>query len=241
MRSANPTLNANTFRGIERTAGDRPMTLDDVVNRAVFLLILVLSGAIGTWQLLPDPGTIFPVATLGAFVLGIITVFAKRAAFVTAPLYSVLEGVSLGALSYLTERAYPGIAAEALGLTLCIFLALLMAYRTRLVQPSENFKLGVTAATAGLCLFYLAGFIGSFFGWQLPLIHETGLLGIGFSLFVVVLASMNLVLDFDFIEEGVRNRVPRYMAWYSAFGLVVTLVWLYVEILNLLVKLRSRD
>lgn len=238
MRSGNPALNARTFTDVSRGADVRPMTLDGVVNRSSLLLILVVAGALATWHLLPNPVAALPFASIGGLVMAVVTIFAKRMAFVTAPIYAILEGVSLGALSALTEPSFPGIAAQAVGLTTSIFLALLLTYRSGLVQPTENFKLGIFAATLGLGIFYLAGFVGSFFGWQLPLVHDTGLLGIGFSLFVVVLASLNLVLDFDFIEQGVHSRAPRFMEWYAAFGLVLTLVWLYVEVVNLLLKLR---
>jgi uncharacterized YccA/Bax inhibitor family protein len=138
------------------------------------------------------------------------------------------------------EFQYPGIVVQAVTLTFGTLFALLMAYRSGVIRATENFKLGVAAATGGIFLIYLATFVLGLFGIRIPQIHESGIIGIGFSLFVVVVAALNLVLDFDFVENGARLGAPKYMEWYGAFGLIVTLVWLYIEILDLLAKLRSR-
>ena len=168
------------------------------------------------------------------------TIFKKTWSPVTAPMYALAEGLALGTISILAEMRFPGIAMQAVALTFGILFSLLAAYRSGFIAATENFKLGVVAATGGIAIVYLVSFVLSFFGTSIPLIHEAGLVGIGFSLFVVVIAAMNLVLDFDFIEQGVERRAPKYMEWYAAFGLMVTLVWLYVEVLNLLRKLNSR-
>src|SRR5690606_13427708 len=139
------------------------------------------------------------------------------------------------------EARFPGIVMQAVMLTFGTLFALLFAYRSGLIRATENFKLGVVAATGGIALVYLASLVMGFVGLQLPFIHEPGVLRIGFSLFVVVIAALNLVLDFDFIETGVEQGAPKFMEWYAAFGLMVTLVWLYLEILRLLSKLQSRD
>ncbi|MEB3204116.1 MAG: Bax inhibitor-1/YccA family protein [Candidatus Sericytochromatia bacterium] len=241
MRSANPTLSDTTFREVRRTANSRPMTLDGVISCSAWLLALVLGGAAGIWYYQPPAGLVISAAPVAAFVVAIVIILRKQAAPFLAPVYALAEGVALGGITLGAEQVYPGIAVQALGLTLGIFTALLVAYRSRLIQPSENFKLMVFSGTVGIGLYYLASFVGGMFGFQMPLIHESGLLGIGFSLLVVALASLNLVLDFDFIEQGVQARAPRYMEWYAAFGLVVTLVWLYLEVLHLLAKLRQRD
>ena len=159
----------------------------------------------------------------------------------TAPLYALAEGLFLGGVSSLFEARFPGIVMQAVLLTFGTLFALLMAYRSGLVRATENFKLGVVAATGGIALVYLATIVLGFFGIGIPYIHESGLVGIGFSLFVVVVAALNLVLDFDFIETGVEQGAPKYMEWYGAFGLMVTRVWLYIEFLRLLAKLQSRD
>jgi uncharacterized YccA/Bax inhibitor family protein len=159
---------------------------------------------------------------------------------VTAPIYAVLEGLFLGGISAIFEMSYPGIVIQAVALTFGTLFCLLAAYKSRLIKVTENFKLGIVAATGAICLIYLVSIIMGFFGASIPMIHSSGPLGIGFSLFVVTIAALNLVLDFDFIERGSEMGAPKYMEWYGAFGLVVTLVWLYIEILRLLSKLRRR-
>jgi uncharacterized YccA/Bax inhibitor family protein len=176
---------------------------------------------------------------IGAFVFAMITIFKATWAPKTAPIYAVLEGLALGGISAFFETRFPGIVIQAVGLTFGTLFALLFAYKARVIRATENFRLGVFAATGGIALVYLVSIVGRMFGWQMPLIHESGPMGILFSLFVVVVAALNLVLDFDFIERG-DGVAPRYMEWYAAFGLVVTLAWLYLELLRLLSKLRER-
>ena len=170
----------------------------------------------------------------------LITVFKKTAAPITAPIYAAIEGILLGMLSAFYEMQFPGLVFQAILLTFGTLFALLMAYRSGVIKATENFKLGVFAATGGIGLIYLTTFILSFFGLSIPYIHGSGTIGILFSLFVVVIAALNLVLDFDFIERGAERGAPKYMEWYAAFGLLVTLIWLYIEMLRLLSKLRSR-
>ena len=175
-------------------------------------------------------------------MIALVTVFKKQWAPVTAPLYAALEGLFLGAVSAMFELRFPGIVMQAVGLTFGTLAALLMAYRSGLIKATENFKLGVFAATGGIALLYLVNIGMRAFGFGgMGFIHDSGLIGIAFSGFVVVIAALNLVLDFDFIENGVEKGAPKYMEWYAAFGLLVTLVWLYLEILRLLSKLQSRN
>jgi len=169
-----------------------------------------------------------------------VTIFKPAWAPVTSPIYAALEGLALGALSAIFEARYPGIVIQAVGLTFGTLVALLVVYRSGLIPVTENFKLGVVAATGGIAFVYLIGFVMSFFGASIPLIHGSSAIGIAFSLLVVGVAALNLVLDFDFIEQGAERRVPKYMEWYAAFGLLVTLVWLYLELLRLLAKLQDR-
>lgn len=245
MRTANPALNADTFRGYEGVA-DRAMTLQGTVNKTFILLLGVILTAGFTWTLYYQQGVqaVYPWVIggwIGGLVVGLVTAFKKEFAPVTAPIYALLKGLMLGGLSAIFEDMYKGIVIQAVGLTFGTLAALLLAYSSRLVKPSENFKLGVMAATGGIMMLYLVSILLSAFGVQIPLIHESGWVGIGFSIFVVIIAALNLVLDFDFIETGVEQGAPRYMEWYAAFGLLVTLVWLYIEILRLLSKLRSRN
>ncbi len=253
MRSGNPALKESTFldlgSGTVVSRADGAMTLNGTVNKTGFLLLLaILTGAFAWSQAITPQGELAPSATLylwggviGGFVMAMVTVFKKEWAPVTAPLYALLEGFFLGAVSAVFEMRFPGIVMQAVLLTFGTLFALLMAYRSGLIKATENFKLGVVAATGGIALVYLATIVLGFFGIQIPMIHGSGLVGIGFSLFVVVVAALNLVLDFDFIETGVERGAPKYMEWYGAFGLMVTLVWLYIEFLRLLSKLQSRN
>ncbi|MBI1352946.1 MAG: hypothetical protein GC160_01280 [Acidobacteria bacterium] len=245
MRTSNPALNENTFRQVVTRSGFdvERMTLDGTVNRTGMLLLLAVVAALYPWSLVQqgeNTALYWMGGAIGGLIFGLITSFKPAWSPITAPIYAVLEGLFLGAISGLFEMRYPGIAIQAVGLTLGTAGALLLAYRSRLIKVTENFRLGVVAATGGICLFYLASWVLGFFGIQIPLIHGSGLVGIGFSLIVVGVAALNLVLDFDFIENGVAAGVPKYMEWYGAFGLMVTLVWLYVEFLRLLSKLRDR-
>ncbi|HYL69227.1 MAG TPA: Bax inhibitor-1/YccA family protein, partial [Candidatus Limnocylindria bacterium] len=160
---------------------------------------------------------------------------------VTAPVYALLEGLVLGSLSAMLEMRYHGIAIQAVSLTFGTLVVLLLAYRSGLIPVTDKFRLGIVAATGGIALLYFLEIILGFFGVHFATINGAGPIGIGFSVFVVIIASLNLVLDFDFIESGVRSGAPKYMEWYAAFGLMVTLIWLYFEILRLLSKLRSRN
>jgi len=242
MRTSNPMMKESIFT--QAIAGSETMTLQGAVNKTVALLALVVIGASYSWSLFYNQGAaaVQPWmigGLIGGFVFAMITIFKAHWAPKTAPIYAVLQGLALGGISAFFETRFPGIVIQAVGLTFGTLFALLFAYKSRLIQATENFKLGVFAATGGIAVVYVVGFIGSFFGWQIPLIHESGTFGILFSLFVVVVAALNLVLDFDFIERG-HGVAPRYMEWYAAFGLVVTLVWLYLELLRLLSKLRDR-
>ncbi|HYC56879.1 MAG TPA: Bax inhibitor-1/YccA family protein [Candidatus Binatia bacterium] len=243
MRSGNPALGEETFR-LPRVASGDAMTVGGTVNKTALSLLLLLATAAYTWNLglRGDPmvHTLTMVGVVGGLITALVTVFKKEWAPVTAPGYALLEGLALGGISVAFEARYPGIVSQAVFLTFGTLGALLMAYRSGLVRATENFKLGVVAATGGIALVYLIGFVMSFFGTSIPMIHGSGMVGIGFSLFVVGIAALNLVLDFDFIEQGAEHGAPKYMEWYAAFGLLVTLVWLYLEILRLLSKLQER-
>jgi uncharacterized YccA/Bax inhibitor family protein len=246
MRTANPALNDNTFSTFERyQAQETQMTLQGTVNKTAALLVAVVLGAAWTWHLMAtkDPAVIGWMigGLLGGLIFCIATCIKMEWAPVTSIPYALCEGLFLGGLSALMERRFPGIVPQAVGLTFGTLFCLLFAYKTGLIKATENFKLGVVAATGGIALLYLVSMVLGFFGVRIPFIHEAGWIGIGFSAFVVVVAALNLVLDFDFIENGVNKGAPKYMEWYGAFGLLVTLVWLYIEILRLLSKLRSRD
>lgn len=242
MRTSNPMMKESLFT--TAVSGAETMTLQGAVNKTVALLALVVIGASYSWNLFYNQGAaaVQPWmigGLIGAFIFAMITIFKATWAPKTAPIYAVLEGLALGGISAFFEARFPGIVIQAVGLTFGTLFALLFAYKTKLIRATENFKLGVVAATGGIAVVYLISMIGGMFGWQMPFIHDSGPMGILFSLFVVVIAALNLVLDFDFIERG-DGVAPRYMEWYAAFGLVLTLAWLYLELLRLLSKLRSR-
>ena len=243
LRSGNPALRADTFTRVPPVVGHETMTIGGTVNKTAMSLAILFVAAMYVWGRgtvgqLPMPLVV--VGFIGGFVVALVTVFKQTWAPYTTPLYAALEGLALGGISYLFEQSYPGIVAQAVFLTFGTLGALLFAYRSGIIRATENFKLGVFAATGGIGIVYLLSFVLGFVGINVPLIHSSGIFGILFSLFVVVIAALNLVLDFDFIEEGAERGAPKYMEWYGAFGLLVTLVWLYLEILRLLAKLQDR-
>ena len=235
-RSGNPAFTRN-FDDTNSVTQVGRMTLDGAVNKTAILLGLCFGGAFVGWNIpvLAIPGLI--IGTILAFV----TIFrSPEKAGSTAPFYAAFEGVALGGITVFAEMQYPGIGIQAIGLAFGILASLLFCYKSGIIKPTENFRLMLFSATMGIALLYLVSFIMSFFGSGIGFIHSNGLFGIGFSFFVVGIAALNLVLDFDFIEEGAERGLPKYMEWYGAFSLMVTLVWLYIEILRLLMKLRSR-
>jgi len=258
MRSGNPALNANVFSQAQSFGTGETMTLQGTVNKSFFLLGLLVLSAAWIWGKVIQPAPVFegmetatqqmPSSVMGLMMLGLfgglitafVTIFNKKIAGITAPIYALLEGLLLGGLSAFLEMKYPGIVIQAVALTFGTLFCLLTAYKSGLIKPTENFKLGICAATGAIFVIYMVSMIMGFFGSSIPMIHDSGPIGIGFSLFVVTIAALNLVLDFDFIEQGAASGAPKYMEWYGAFGLLVTLVWLYLEILRLLAKLASR-
>ena len=214
MRSGNPALSSKTF--INTTdVGAEKMTIEGTVNKTAMSLLLLMATASYTWMY-PSPGLMM-LGFIGGFIMAIVTIFKKTWAPYTVSGYALLEGLALGGISRIFEMRYPGIASQAIFLTFGILAALLLAYKTGVIKPTENFKLGVFAATGGIFIMYLISFIMSFFGSGMSIMNpgNASMLSIGFSLFVVVIASLNLVLDFDFIEEGAERGVPKYMEWYG--------------------------
>jgi uncharacterized YccA/Bax inhibitor family protein len=244
--TGNPALNQNTFTGVQSAGGAGTMTIQGTVNKASILLGLVTLSAAYTWNMyLTGQGTgLMPWMLGGAIVggvIGFVTCFKMDWAPVTAPIYAVCEGLFIGGLSSIMDAQFHGIVLQAVMLTLGTLAALLGAYKTGLIKATDNFKRGVFAATGGIALLYLVTIVMGLFGFHaMPSLYGNGMVGIGFSIFVVIIAAMNLVIDFDFIEQGAQVGAPKYMEWYAAFGLLVTLVWLYLEILRLLAKLNSR-
>ncbi len=253
MKTSNPVLNGKAFENspIARYGGaieeTSRMTLTGTVNKTGILLLCVVATAAWTWSLFTashDPADValpLMAGLIGGLVLSLITVFKQQWSPVTAPIYALFEGMVLGGISAFLNAAYPGIAIQAVGLTFGTLLALLLAYRSGLIPVTAKLRMGIVAATGGICLFYFLSMLLSLFGFQaLSFRYSSSPISIAFSLFVVAIAALNLVLDFDFIERGAAAGAPKYMEWYGAFGIIVTLVWLYLEILRLLAKLRRR-
>jgi len=243
MRSGNPVLSNSTFTDVEQRGSSRPMTLAGVINRSILLLLLVAGTSAGVWTYSNShPEAIYPMAMIGAlggFAVGIATSFKRNWAPVTAPVYAVLEGLFIGGISLVMEQRFPGLVLQAVLLTFGVMFALLAAYQSRIIRPSQTFKSVIVGATFGIVVVYLVSMVLQlFFHTAIPLINDSGPIGITFSLVVVGIAALNLVLDFDFIENGVAYGAPKWMEWYAAFGLTVTLVWLYIEVLRLLAKMR---
>jgi uncharacterized YccA/Bax inhibitor family protein len=254
FRTANPALSDKTFQSfggfVGRDTSARPasdvMTIQGTVNKTAILLAILVVAAIVPWRVFfnsGNPASVMPMVffgLIGGLVLALVAIFKKEWAGTVAPLYAVCEGLVLGGVSAMYELRFPGIVFQAVALTFGVLGVLLVVYKTGAIKATENFKKGVVAATGAVCLVYIATFLLRMFGVDVGFMHSAGPLGIGISMVIVVIAALNLVLDFDFIEEGAKRGAPKYMEWYGAFGLLVTLVWLYLEILRLLSKLNSR-
>ncbi|WP_420812545.1 Bax inhibitor-1/YccA family membrane protein [Planococcus salinus] len=244
MRSGNPSLKDEAFEKYNDAETGRTMTIQGTVNKTFILVLLVLATSVYSWnQFLSNPNSATPlilVGAIGSLIVALVTIFIPKISPFTAPVYALLEGLFIGAVSARYEAQFGGIVFQAVLLTIGVLLSLLLAYKSGLINVTQNFRLGVVAATGAIFLVYLVSFIGGFFGFEIPHLHEATPLGIAISVVIVIIAALNLVLDFDFIENASAKQVPKYFEWYGAFGLLITLVWLYLEILRLLSKLRNR-
>ena len=244
-RTSNPALNKHTFKSKVKNNSlllDNTMTIEGTVNKTALSLFLLVAAGYYTFSLGSEGFHWVMIGGIGGFIVAIVTMFKRQWSPITVPIYAILEGLMLGSISFIYGQMYDGLVFQAICLTIFILFSLLFAYRSKIIKPTQNFKLGLFAATGGVFLLYLFSFIASFFGVSVSILDPTNssLFSIGASLLIVVIASLNLVIDFDFIEEGAEMGVPKYMEWYGAFGLLVTLVWLYLEILRMLAKLRNR-
>ena len=243
-RSTNPALKADTFTKAPSSVGEEAMTIVGTVNKTALALLVLLVSASWSWTLGPDNSRLWGlmfVSTVGGFIVGLVTIFKQPWAPYTTPVYAALEGMALGTISRGFELRYPGLVSQVVILTFGTLGVMLLAYRSGLIRPSENFKLGVAAATGSIALIYLLSFVVDLLGGSLPWVDSGGMVGLLVRGFVVTIAALNLVLDFDFIRQGAERGAPKYMEWYGAFGLLVTLVWLYMEILRLLAESQSED
>jgi len=248
MESSNPTLNERTFDAARVGMGEPAMTIQGTVNKTFILLALLVAGAMWSWSKVSSPtvtgmlGIVFFASMIGGLILAIATSFKPTWSPITAPLYAACEGVLLGIVSAYFEMRYPGIVLQAVGLTFAVTLSMLLGYKSGWLQATPALRKGLMIAMGGIFIFYMVVMVAGFFGIHPPgFINGGGPLGIAFSLFVVGIAAMSLILDFDLIESAARQGLGKYMEWYGAFALMVTLVWLYMEILRLLSKINRRN
>ena len=251
-KSSNPVLKERVFSR-DYTSSSDVMTVNGTMNKTAIMLLLVVAAAVFTWNKFFDAVASNPEAAMsavapwmvvggiGGFITVLVTVFRPKSSGISAPVYAVFEGLLLGGLSAILEMQYQGIVMRAVALTLAVFAAMLFLYRSGIIKVTNKFMMGVFAATAGVALVYLVSFIAGMFGAEMSFLYGNSNLSIGFSLVVVAIAALNLILDFSFIERASDAGAPKYMEWYGAFGLMVTLIWLYLEILRLLAKVASRD
>jgi len=251
-KSSNPVFRENVFSRDYRSASE-VMTVNGTINKTAIMLLLVIAAALFTWNKFfqavatnPEAGAaaVMPwliVGGIGGLIATLVTVFRPQSAAISAPVYAVFEGLLLGGISAIFESMYGGIVMRAVLLTMAVFLSMLFLYRSGIIKVTRKLQMGIFAATAGIAVVYLASFIGGFFGMEFSFLHGNSNFSIGFSLVVVAIAALNLVLDFSFIETAAASGAPKHMEWYGAFGLMVTLIWLYLEILRLLSKLASRE
>ncbi len=245
MKTSNPALPLKTFQGFPLT-NDAAMTFDGTVLKTAILLLCSFVAATTAWSAYMggSAAAVLPllaIGVIGGFIIALVTIFKKELSLLTAPIYALLEGLALGSISAILEIPFPGIAIKAVSLTYGVLFVMLFAYSLHLVPLTNKLRMGIVAVTGAFVLFYGAGFFLSFFGINFAVLNGSSPFSMGFSCVVVVAAAFSFILDFDFIQRGARAGAPKYMEWYGAFGLMVTLVWLYPEIFRLLFKLRSRE
>jgi uncharacterized YccA/Bax inhibitor family protein len=247
FKSGNPALSEKIFQNTIAVPGSEVMTERGTMNKFFFLFLMVMAAASFTWRAFYDGKDVFPWmigAAIGGLILAFVMAFKREWSPYIAPAYGLLEGVFVGGISAvynnIFEKTAPGIVMQAVLLTFGVVIAMFLLYRFRVIKATEKFKSVVFTATAGIAIFYVLSMVLRFFSIDIAFIHEGSMLGIGFSLVVVAVAALNLIMDFDMIEQGSKMGAPKYMEWYGAFGLLVTIVWLYLEILRLLAKLSSR-
>lgn len=244
MESRNPIFSDKLTSSIEGVM-EAPMTVQGALNKTLILVSLMFVSAIVVWQQAAlGYADKVNMLMIGGFVIGfifaLIICFNQKLAPLLSPIYAFAEGAALGGLSAMFETKYPGIAMQAAALTFLAIFSMAILYKTGVIKCTDKFRSTVITATFAIMIFYLIGLIASLFHFPMPLIYGSGLLSIGLSLFVVGLASLNLIIDFDFIEQGANRLLPKQYEWYGAFGLLVTIVWMYLEILRLPSKLRER-
>jgi uncharacterized YccA/Bax inhibitor family protein len=248
FKSGNPSLTEKIFSKSLTAEQDGVMTVRGALHKFGFIFFMMMASAGYTWHAYyqgQNVGGYMIGGVIGGLIVAIVITFKRSWSSYLAPLYGLMEGLFVGGLSAMLNDAfaesYPGIIMQAVGLTFGAALAMFLLYNFRVIRATERFKSVIFTATAGIAIFYLIAMVLRMFNIDIPFLHEGSLMGIGFSVFVVAIAALNLIIDFDMIEKGAEMGAPKYMEWYCAFGLLVTIVWLYIEILRLLSKVASRD
>ncbi|MBN2893322.1 MAG: Bax inhibitor-1/YccA family protein [Bacteroidales bacterium] len=241
IKSSNPAMRA--FEKEMPVASAEAMTVQGTVNKTALLFLLIILTATITWKLTMVGNalamTLMWVGLIGGLAMALFTIFAKKHVHITAPIYALFEGLFLGAISAIFNSMLPGVVIQAVFLTLAVFFIMLMLYKFKILKASSGFIKGVVMATGGIMLFYLGSIVARMFGVDIS-VFSMGPLGIVIQVVIVIIAALNLVLDFNFIEQGSAQGLPKKMEWYGAFGLAVTLIWLYLEILRLLIIIAGR-
>src|SRR5690554_2280839 len=239
--TSNPVLSEKAF---EALSGEGTMSIKGTLNKSIILFLLLLVSASFSWKLATyDLELLSPLMWGGAivgFILAMVTIFAKKYAKFTAPLYALAQGFVLGSISMVYSSLYSGIVLQAVLITFGIMAVMLVLFRSGIIKVTNKFRSGIIIATGGIALVYLVSFILGFFGIQIPYLHSGGPIGIGISIFIIIIAALNLILDFNFIQESCERGASKEAEWFAAFGLMVTLVWLYLEVLRLLSYLNKR-
>jgi uncharacterized YccA/Bax inhibitor family protein len=246
MRSSNPVMTGKVYeKAGHADAQSGAMTINGTITKIGIMLLLVIGSAGYTWKMVmgADPGragTMAIAGAIGGFIMAIVTIFRPRSSAITAPIYAILEGLFLGAISATINNAYPGVAFQAVLLTIGTLFTMLFLYRSGRIRATPRFRRGVMMATGAVFFAYMISWILGMLGMPVGFMHSSGPIGILINLVIIVIAALNLIMDFDFIEKGSKMGAPKYMEWYGAFGLMVTLIWLYIEFLRLLSRLSSR-
>lgn len=241
--TSNPMLSSRVTENV--IFDSKPMTQAGTINKTLILLAIVVAAACGTWDmcakgLMDRASLLMTGSAIAGLVLAIITCFKPKAAPITAPAYAICEGLLVGAVSYMYNAMYGGIVLNAVAITLLALFSMLFLYRTKVIQATDTFRRVIFTSTVAIAIFYFAGFIGALIGHPMT-IFNGGMIGIGISLVICIIAALNFILDFDFIEKGANAGLPDYFEWYGAFGLLVTVIWLYFELLRLLAQLNRRN
>lgn len=242
FKSSNPAM--RSMEKVTYEASAVPMTVQGTVNKTFIMLLLVLLTGTITWKMIlagnAAGGALITFGAIAGFITALIAIFKPNTIHITAPIYALFEGLVIGGISALFSTFYNGIIFQAVGITIAIFLAMLIMYKLRILKASAGFVKMLFIATAGIALYYLVAIIASFFGADFTVFAMPRGLGLGIQLFIVGIAALNLILDFNYIEQGSAQGLPKKMEWYGAFGLLVTLIWLYIEVLRLLALLSRR-